>query len=591
MTSKFEKSLTVAIVLALLSWTAAFAQQAPPDLTIRTTTRVILVDAIVTDAGSHPVRDLAASDFTIVEDGKPQKISFFSFESPAQHQAEPPKLRPGVFTNRPEYHNAGGPLVILLLDGLNTPPTQQFYVRQQILKYLASLRISSPGTAILALGNDLSVLQDFTTSPQLLLGAVHSYKAERTAVDVESPKIEVPVTTGPGGGIPAQAGVAGPPGDSGTEVSAGTNVFNSFQELADSLKRFDKAVSVDDQDVRVRATLAALRTISRAVVGYPGRKALIWFSAGFPFSLALDESMDLEFSKSYRDQIQQAAALLSDANVAVYPIDARGLLTVGALADVTTPATQGPPDKSLAAVTWQKFNIEGTMDHLARDTGGEVFRNTNDLNGALHAAIADSEASYVLGYYPERKKWDGKFHNIKILLRNKQLRIRSRAGYFALDPANWRKGGDEKQIVSPSTLHMLASTGVLFYVHPISPRKKGEPANVEILVDANTVSFGLGPEITYETDLEFQVGAFAPDGKLVRLETQTAQAALRSETYQQLQKTGIPVRIPISLKPGKYLLRVAARDNRNGHIGTLMYLSIFSNPQVHDFTWVGSPHP
>ncbi len=569
MTSKVEKSLTVAIVLALLSWTAAFAQQAPPDLSIRTTTRVILVDAIVTDAGSHPVRDLAASDFTILEDGKPQKISFFSFESPAQHQAEPPKLRPDVFTNRPEYHNAGGPLVILLLDGLNTPPTQQFYVRQQILKYLASLRISSPGTAILALGNDLSVLQDFTTSPQLLLGAVHSYKAERTAVDVESPKIEVPVTTGPGGGIPAQAGVAGPPGDSGTVVSAGTNVFNSFQELADSLKRFDKAVSVDDQDVRVRATLAALRTISRAVVGYPGRKALIWFSAGFPFSLALDESMDLEFSKSYRDQIQQAAALLSDANVAVYPIDARGLLTVGALADVTTPATQGPPDKSLAAVTWQKFNIEGTMDHLARDTGGEVFRNTNDLNGALHAAIADSEASYVLGYYPERKKWDGKFHNIKILLRNKQLRIRSRAGYFALDPANWRKGGDEKQIVSPSTLHMLASTGVLFYVHPISPRKKDEPANVEILVDANTVSFGLGPEITYETDLEFQVGAFAPDGKLVRLETQTAQAALRSETYQQLQKTGIPVRIPISLKPGKYLLRVAARDNRNGHIGTL----------------------
>jgi len=87
MTSKFEKSLTVAIVLALLSWTAAFAQQAPPDLTIRTTTRVILVDAIVTDAGSHPVRDLAASDFTIVEDGKPQKISFFSFESPAQQHS------------------------------------------------------------------------------------------------------------------------------------------------------------------------------------------------------------------------------------------------------------------------------------------------------------------------------------------------------------------------------------------------------------------------------------------------------------------------------------------------------------------------
>jgi hypothetical protein len=357
--------------------------------------------------------------------------------------------------------------------------------------------------------------------------------------------------------------------DSRPEAAAGTAVFNSFQELADSLKRFDKAVSVNDQDARVRATLAALRTISRAVVGYPGRKALIWFSAGFPFKLALDETMDLDFSKSYRDQIRQAAALLSNANVAVYPVDARGLLTVGALADPTTPATQGPLDTSLAAATWRKFNTEDTMDRLAQDTGGKVFRNTNDLNGALQAAIADSEGCYVLGYYPERKNWDGKFHNLKVLLTNKQLKIRARTGYFAVDPANWRKGGDEKQMISPSAMHTLASTGVLFYVHPISPQKKDEPANIEILVDANTVSFGTGPEFTYQTDLEFQVGAFAPDGKLVRLETQTAQAALRNETYQQFLKTGIPVRVPISLKPGKYLLRVAARDNRNGHIGTL----------------------
>jgi VWFA-related protein len=568
LTSTIGRNLLVAIVPVLLSWTAAFGQQAPPELSIRTATRVVLVDAIVTDADSHPVKGLVASDFAVLEDGKLQKISFFSFESPPQHQAAPPQLRPDVFTNRPEYHSAGGPLVILLLDGLNTPPTQQAYVRQQILKYLASLRISSPGTAILALGNDLSILQDFTTSPQLLLAAARSYKGERTAVDVESPKIEIPVTTGPGGGIPAQADVQGPPVDSGTEVSAGTYVLNTFQELADSLKRFDKAVSVDNQDARVRATLAALRTISRAVVGYRGRKALIWFSAGFPFSLALDETMDLDFSKSYRDQIRQAAALLSDADVAVYPIDARGLVTVGGLADPTTPATQGPPDKSLAAVTWQKFNTEGTMDHLARDTGGEVFRNTNDLNGALQAAIADSESCYVLGYYPERKNWDGKFHNLKVLVRNKELRIRSRTGYFAVDPANWRKGGYEKMI-SPSALHMLASTGVLFYVHPISPQKKDNPTSIEILVDANTVSFGSGPEFTYETDLEFQVGAFAPDGKLVRLETQTAQAVLRNETYQQFIKTGIPVRVPILLKSGKYLLRVAARDNRNGHIGTL----------------------
>jgi VWFA-related protein len=569
----------IAIALTLASFLLAPAQhiQQPPGSSIRTSTRVVLVDAVVTDASSHPVSNLTASDFTVLEDGKPQKISFFSFESHTQPGVvSPPRpLRSDVFTNRPEYHSATGPPVVLLLDGLNTPPGQQAYVRQQILKYLSNLKLSGPGTAILALGNDLTVLQDFTTDSQLLMAAVRSFKGGRTAVDIESPQIDIPVTTGPAGGVPAQANVQAPPTGGGTgidqaaDVSPGTNVLNSFQELADSLKRFEKNVGVDEQDVRVRTTLAALRTIGRSVSGYPGRKALLWFSASFPFNLALDESMDLEFSKSYRVEISQTAAVLSDADVVVYPIDARGLLTSGALADPSTPATAGFPSKSLASATWHKFDTEATMDHLARDTGGEVFRNTNDLNAALQSAVADSESYYVLGYYPERKNWDGKFHNIKVLLTNKHLKIRSRTGYFATDPADWRKAGDEKQMISPSTLHSLAATGLLFYAHTVPPEKKGQSMTVEILVDANTVSFGSGPDFTHNTDLEFQAGAFTPDGKLARVESQVARADLRAETYQNFLKNGIPVRVQLSLKPGRYLLRVAVRDNRNGHIGTL----------------------
>lgn len=576
---KTGKRLSLAIALALASFSVASPQQTqqPPNFSIRTTTRVVLVDAIVTDSASRPVNNLTASDFTVLEDGKPQKISFFSFESHAQPQAvSPPRpLRSNVFTNRPEYHSASGPPVVLLLDGLNTPPGQQAYVRQQILKYLGNLKLSGPGTAILALGNDLSVLQDFTTDSQLLMAAVRGYKGGRTAVDIESPQIEIPLTTGPGAGVPAQANVQSPPTtggagiDQAADVSTGTNVLNSFQELADSLKRFEKNVGVDEQNVRVHTTLAALRTIGRSVAGYPGRKSLLWFSASFPFNLALDESMDLEFSKSYRVEMSQTAAVLSNADVAVYPIDARGLLTAGALADPSTPATAGFPTKSLASATWHNFDTEATMDHLARDTGGEVFRNTNDLNAALQSAVTDSDFYYVLGYYPERKNWDGKFHNIKVVLANKHLKIRSRTGYFATDPADWRKSGDEKQLISPSALHTLAATGLLFYAHPVPGEKKGQPVTVEILVDPSTVSFGSGPDFTHNTDLEFQAGAFTSDGKLVRLETQVARADLRAETYQQFMKNGIPVRVQLSLKPGQYLLRVAARDNRNGHIGTL----------------------
>jgi VWFA-related protein len=577
---RFAIKLGALALLLALPVAVPASQDAPPaDLTIRSTTRVVLVDAIVTDGSSQPVNGLTAADFTVLEDGKPQQIAFFANEVSPQTKLSqsPPRLRPGVYTNRPEYHARPGPLNILLLDGLNTPPGQQIYARKQILKYLASSKLSGSGTAVFALGNDLSVLQDFTTDSELLMTAVRNYVGGRTAVDVESPKIDIPVTMGPGG-APAAAGVsvAVPnSGDIAGSIASQTSVTNSFALLAESLKRFDKNISVDNQDTRVRTTLAALRTISRVVAGYPGRKSLLWFSAGFPFQLALDESMDLEFVKSYGDQIRDTTTQMAESNVAVYPIDTAGLWSATALSDPSSPTRlanftlDAAPTTSLAPGAFSRFDNEATMNQVADQTGGKVFRNTNDLAGALEAAVKDSSSYYVLGYYPERKKWDGKYHSIKVALNNKQYKVRSRSGYFAVDPANWRKGGDSKQLVSTTPINTLAATGILFYAQALKPEKKGQPFLIEILVDANTITYGSGPEGTFTTDLEFQIGAFSPEGKLEKVESQTAEANLSRETHAQLLKNGIPVKMEINLKPGRYNVRTAVRDNRNGHLGTL----------------------
>ena len=560
-------SWVLGAVCLTLSVHLARGQQAPavPELSIRATTRLVTVDTIVTDADSRPVSGLTKEDFTVLEDGKPQKIAFFSFVAAEQKPAPPPpRLRPDVFTNRPEYHSANGPLVILLLDGLNTLPTQQLYVHQQIMKYLTSLNLAGPGTAILALGNTLTVLQDFTTDPQLLLSAAKGYKGGRTAVDIESPKIEIPVTTGPGGGAPSQAKLPGSTAnDDAANIASQTKPTNSFAELAQSLKRFDSEVAANDENVRVRVTLEALRRIAHAVSGYPGRKNLIWFSDGFPISLALDQSTDLDLYRPYHEQIRQTSAQLSDANVAVYPIDARGLIT-SPLAD---PSSIGPPSQAQSAPFAREFSRKATMNRLADDTGGKVFYQTNDLNGALQAAVNDAQSYYWLSYYPERKKWDGKFRTIKIMMTDHRLKVRHRTGYYAVDPASWRKAGDEK-LISLSDLHALSNTGVLFYAHPIRPDKKGQDVTVELLIDPHTVSLENGS--AYSTNLDFQIGAFTSDGKLAHLESQTAKAdELRPETYQQFLRSGIPARFQLALKPGNYVLHVAVRDNTNGHIGSL----------------------
>src|SRR2546422_2442680 len=97
---------------------------------IRATTRLVQVDIVVTDSSGHPPKDhLSEKDFTILEDGKPQKLSFFSFqqiEGQGKRQVtQPPQLPPHVATNRPEYRRTVGPPVILLLDGINTPVENQ----------------------------------------------------------------------------------------------------------------------------------------------------------------------------------------------------------------------------------------------------------------------------------------------------------------------------------------------------------------------------------------------------------------------------------------------------------------------------------
>src|SRR5438477_11476952 len=162
---------------AIVVCSASFLQVAGEDTknagTLKSVSRLVVVDTIVTDSSGQPVRGLKAEDFTVVEDGKPQKLVVFSEEQPNSNTlAARPSLPPNVFTNRPEYSNPTGALTVILLDGLNTPTQDQAYAREQLLKYLASQQDSTQRIAILALGNSLSLLQDFTSDRRMLIGAL-----------------------------------------------------------------------------------------------------------------------------------------------------------------------------------------------------------------------------------------------------------------------------------------------------------------------------------------------------------------------------------------------------------------------------------
>jgi VWFA-related protein len=152
------------------------AQAAPPESAgaITVTTHLVEVNVVVTDSKGEPVTDLTQDDFTLLEDGKKQKIASFVLHRRAattSASGQPPEqLPPGVYTNRMQADT--GPLTILLLDVLNTPFLDQAYARNQLLKYLKTQHRPGQKTAIFALTNDLLLLQDFTADTEVLRAAL-----------------------------------------------------------------------------------------------------------------------------------------------------------------------------------------------------------------------------------------------------------------------------------------------------------------------------------------------------------------------------------------------------------------------------------
>ena len=126
-------------VLPVLAGAFVGAQQpsAPakdPGPLFRVTTRMVLVDAIVVDQKSNPIRGLKADDFTVTEDGVRQRIASFSERIPELARLAPPPVLPAhVTSNRPlvtQTNSENSTVAVLLLDGLNTPPQSQVYVKQ-----------------------------------------------------------------------------------------------------------------------------------------------------------------------------------------------------------------------------------------------------------------------------------------------------------------------------------------------------------------------------------------------------------------------------------------------------------------------------
>jgi VWFA-related protein len=350
------------------------------DDVIRVNTRLVEVGVVVRDK-SGPLTGLTKDDFTVFDNGKPQRVEVFSVSTAERTKTKPGEPLPaGIVSNR-KGKAVPASATVILFDRLNTADKYQRDGLKQLLAYLRTAKREDI-TAIYVLGNDLKLVQDFTNDADQLVRAAS--------------KMEI-------GDLP------------GVDNRTVQEIAQSEAVGRVSRRNVRTATAEADFSVMERKdpTEDALQAIARHLSTLPGRKSLIWISASIPLSVAPGTSRDGKDS-----QLGRATHILTDANIAVYPVDTHGLMAPD------PPRGRRPRVESALP--------PDAMLRLADETGGRAFYFNNDLEGSIRTAITDAQVSYTLGFYPSENGFDGRFHNITVKVARNDVEVRHRAGYLAV---------------------------------------------------------------------------------------------------------------------------------------------------------------
>jgi hypothetical protein len=207
-----------------------------------------------------------------------------------------------------------------------------------------------------------------------------------------------------------------------------------------------------------------------------------------------------------------------------------------------------------------------TMREIAAETGGKTYVNQNEIKDGVERALADNAAAYTIGYYPEDKKWDGKYRSIKVKLDRNGVELQHRRGYYAIDPSQ-EKDRKPDQILAEALRDAVPDTLVTFSAQ-VKPGEKGT-LGINYLVDPTTISTedaSGGKKLRFS----YYAAVFSPDGKIVESRSQKVDQVFKDDVYQQILQKGILLHLDLDAPKDKNdKLRLAVQDDRTGMVGTI----------------------
>jgi VWFA-related protein len=569
---------------------------------LRVETELVQIDVVVADKKGNLVRELRREDFELFEDGKRQQITHFaagtSVKPATWIRAERRPTAPSGNDGKAAFTSTevrAGRHIVIAVDDFHLAPENLLIAKRVLHRFINEQMVAGDQIAFITTSGNIGLFQQFTTDRAILERAIDrlsvqtrtvtnpfdvpritDYQAElidrgdREALELaalEIMRLESPSVPSPRGGR-------------GPSMGGG-----SAQERAEEQARSKARLIVSQNAHYTRSTLETLNSVIRSLRQLTGRKMLVLLSDGFFMG---------GNSSSQTYDIQRVIDAATRAGVVIYSIDARGLIATPPGGDASTPATFAT-EMPGAQSRIEQGAIEAkrdAMNALARDTGGFLVINNNDLNLGLQRVLDDNEVYYVLAYEPPESRRDGRFHRIDVRIADRpELKVRTRKGYLAPTEKTEKTEKIEKKPEKPSEkqkekaaqaaraakeAQIRSGLGSLFPLREIPIEMSvdfiniaggGSAAMINAHIDASALEL-LQANGLLTGALDLTAAIFDERGKVAQSFSERLTINLKQGSLEAAIKQGFSYLKYVSLKPGFYQTRVALREEGTARLGS-----------------------
>ncbi|HXM13068.1 MAG TPA: VWA domain-containing protein [Terriglobales bacterium] len=521
--------------------------------TFTSSTELVLIPTVVNDKSGVHIAGLHKEEFALKQDGKSHPIAVFEEVQTSSSRVRRSEGEHGTFSNfetgGSDYHR----LNIIVLDFVNTPFSDEANARNELLKFLSEAAESGEPMCLLALTRSgLTLLHDFTDDPKLLAAALRKVGSNTAPLIHES-------AVDPGHPPPIDA------------------LSKMLTKLIRGQLESEAQLASTETKNTTFITVQAFQQIAKAFRGLPGRKALIWASSGFPFSLSPPSSLmcDPACPVHQRDEVQSSYdnlwRMMNDAQIAIYSVDLRSASS-GTMADENTfthPYDVGDPQfDTEAQAQWKRQDTDSALQLFAENTGGKAFLGSNNLVQSFRQAIQDDNSYYMLGYYVSRSSTKPGWHQIAVTTSRKGAHTRYRNGFFFSRDTSTTSARQDVQLALISPLDFVGVPVSVSWSGSRAGKSAGKTTmQFDLVMPPNFASV----DESNQNRMVVDIAAVArnANGEAVAEFSQRIETHLKSGGLEQIQHNGMTYRNGLQLPPGQYTVRFVVRDSIGNRTGSV----------------------